>query len=366
MKKLAYVITQAEMGGAQKSILLLCKYLKSQYNITVYSAPEGELIDELKVLGITHIPVEDMVREINLLKDYKAYKYLKKEFLDKAFDIVHCHSSKAGIIAREAAYSAKVKNIIYTAHGFVFNEPMNKYKKDLYVFLEKFEAKKSNTIICVDPNDVTIAQKLNMKCKNQITYIPNGIDFDIEQDSNNNSNSVKNSFTFGFVANFYENKGHRYLIQAFNELVKTVNYKANLVLIGSGELEQEMKFLSKDNSYIKFLGFRKDAQELMKSFDCFVMSSIKEGFPFVILEAIKNKIPVISTDVGAIKEILQNGKLGYIAKPFDSEDLMNTMIYVYNNHEEAKVKANEAYGYCTNKYSIKNMIEETKKTYEMF
>jgi glycosyltransferase involved in cell wall biosynthesis len=363
MKKLAYVITQAEMGGAQKSILLLCKYLKSQYDITVYSAPDGGMIDELKLLGIPHIPVENMVREINFISDYKAYKFLVKEFKDKAYDIVHCHSSKAGIIAREAAESAGVKNIIYTAHGFVFNEPMNRYKKDLYVFLEKYEAKKSNSIICVDSNDVAIAKRLGMKCKGQITYIPNGIDFS-KEDSTPSSNN--HCFTFGLVANFYENKGHRYLIQAFNELIKKTEYRAELVLVGSGELEEEMKLLAKDNSFIKFLGFRKDAQDIMKSFDCFVMSSVKEGFPFVILEAIKNNVPIISTDVGAVRHILQDGDSGYIVKPFNSDELLMAMIHVLENKEEANRKAIKAYAYCSQNYSIENMINATKELYEIY
>lgn len=364
MKKIAYVITQAEMGGAQKSILLLCKYLKVNYDITVYSAPNGGLIDELKLLGIKHVSVKNMVREINLVEDLKAYRFLLKEFTDNKYEIVHCHSSKAGIIAREAAHRAKVKNIIYTAHGFVFNEPMNKYKKDLYIFLEKHEAKKSNTVICVDPNDVAIAKKLGMKCKEDIVYIPNGIEFD-SNESNNSSRINSNKFTFGFVANFYENKGHRYLIQAFNNFIESDNFNAELVLVGSGELEEEMKLLAKNNPNIKFLGFRKDAQEIMKSFDCFVMSSVKEGFPFVILEAIKNKVPVISTEVGAIREILQDGKLGYIVKPFNSEELMQAMLHVINNQEESVHKAAEAYEFCLKNYSIDNMIRSTREIYEM-
>jgi glycosyltransferase involved in cell wall biosynthesis len=362
MKKLAYVITQAEMGGAQKSILLLCKHLKAQYAITVYSAPEGDMIDELRILGIPHIPVEDMVREINPLKDLKAYRFLVKEFKENGFDIVHCHSSKAGIIAREAAEKARVKNIIYTAHGFVFNEPMNKYKKDLYVFLEKYEAKKSNAVICVDPNDVSIAKNLGMKCKGQITYIPNGIDF---SDEGITQASTNHRFTFGLVANFYENKGHRYLIEAFNELIVKTDYKADLVLIGGGELEEEMKALSKDNPHIKFLGFRKDAQDLMKSFNCFVMSSVKEGFPFVILEAVKSKVPIISTDVGAVRNILQDGESGYIVKPFNSHELLEAMTHVLKNEAESKNKAIKAYDYCSQNYSIENMIESTKRLYEM-
>lgn len=358
MKKLAYVITQSEMGGAQKSILLLCEYLKKQYEITVYSAPGGAFVDELKVLGIKHISVESMVREINLKEDLKAYKFLLKEFKDNNYDIVHCHSSKAGILAREAAHKAKIKNIIYTAHGFVFNEPMSTLKKSIYKFLEKYEARKTNHLICVDSNDVAIAKNMGMNPKDDLVYIPNGIDFNVSD-----SDKIKNDiFTFGLVANFYETKGHRYLIEAFNEFIQE-GYNGRLLLIGDGILRDDMEELSKGNNNIRFMGYRSNGMELMKGFDCFILSSVKEGFPFVILEAIKNKVPIIATKVGAVPNILENGKLGILIDKRDVKALKEAMIAAVKDIETLNHKAELAYISCKEKYSIDNMIKETKNLY---
>jgi glycosyltransferase involved in cell wall biosynthesis len=367
MKKLAYVITQSEMGGAQKNIILLCKKLKESYDITVYSAAGGGLIDELFRIGIQHISIPDMVREINLMKDYKAYRFLVKEFKANKYDIVHSHSSKAGIVARQAAKTAGIKNVIFTAHGFVFNEPMSSLKKKIYTFLEKYEGKNSDWIICVDPTDIKTAEKNSIKARKGLVYVPNGIEF-TEQDASSVkiiNKDPRTPFIFGLVANFYETKGHRYLIEAFNKLTIEANINAKLVLIGEGTLKEEMEGLAGNNKDIEFTGYRKDAVELMKNFDCFVMSSVKEGFPFVILEAIKNKLPIISTDVGAVREILDNGRLGIVVNTRDIEELANAMKQVYNHREDAETKALKAFEECSSKYSIDTMVNLTKKIYDI-
>ncbi|MBU5590812.1 glycosyltransferase family 4 protein [Clostridium sp. MSJ-4] len=361
MRKLAYVITQSEMGGAQKNILLLCEGLKSYYDITVYSASGGKMIDSLKSIGVKHKVVPHMVREISPAQDYKAYRYLVEEFKKEGFHIVHCHSSKAGVIGREAARSAMVPNIVYTAHGFVFNEPMNNIKKFIYKKAEEREARFSDNIICVDPKDVLIAKELGIVPKRKLTYIPNGIDF------NNTPKKHKISrdeiFRFGLVANFYETKGHRYLIGAFKELLKSYP-NCELILIGDGILKDEMTSLAEGEQRIKFLGFKENAEDLMNTFHCFSLSSVKEGFPFVILEAIKQRIPIISTDVGAIKDILKEDKYGLIIEKASISQMKNAMEYVINNYEEAVEKAENAYKYCKEIYSLERMIELTKEIYE--
>lgn len=361
MKKLAYVITQSEMGGAQKNILLLCEGLKTYYDITVYSASGGNMIDILREMDIKHKVIPNMVREISPLNDYKAYKYLKKEFLKEKFDIVHCHSSKAGVLAREAAKKARVNNITYTAHGFVFNEPMSKLKQTIYKIAERREARFSDNIICVDPKDIIIAKDLGIIPKKELVYIPNGIDF---EDGNSKMRLQENdTFKFGLVANFYETKGHRYLIPAFKEILK--NYpKCELILIGEGILKEEMVSLSEGEVKIKFLGYKKNGEELIKDLNCFTLSSVKEGFPFVILEAIKQKVPIISTDVGAIRDILKDDKYGLIIEKASIEEMKKAMEYVINNYKEAINKSNMAYDYCKEVYSLENMINLTKNIYE--
>lgn len=396
MKKIAYVITQSELGGAQKNVLLLCNGFKDRYNITVYSAPGGKMIDELNSMGVRHIAISEMVREINPIMDFKCYKKLKMEFKKNEYDVVHSHSSKAGILGREAARASGVRNIIYTAHGFVFNEPMSDFKKKLYTFLEGYESKKTTSLICVDENDITIAKKKGIKPKRNLVYIPNGIDFNspitnvhsqfakcqspdkldvaclsLDKQENTQTHIAKmrkdfgiseGDFVFGSVANFYETKGHRYLIQAFNDMC-IEGYKAKLLLIGDGHLLQGMKELAGDNKNIIFLGYVENAMGKMNIMDCFVMSSLKEGFPFVILEAIKNKIPIVSTDVGSIKKILNGEEFGILTEPHDVASLRLSMIKALNEYPIIKEKAEKSYEFNKERYSLETMLKQTEELY---
>lgn len=370
MKKIAYVITQSELGGAQKNVLLLCQGLKDRYDITVYSAPGGKMIDELQAMGVRHIAIDEMVREINPIMDFKCLKHLKKEFKENKFDIVHCHSSKAGILGREAAHSAGISKIVYTAHGFVFNEPMSNLKKKIYTFLEAYESRKTTSLICVNEGDIEVAKENGIIPKKEAVYVPNGIDFNESEETQGEDieafkkkfNITSEDFVFGCVANFYETKGHRYLIQAFNDLCQE-GYKAKLLLIGDGQLLPEMKTLAEGNNSIIFTGYVDNASEKMKAMDCFVMSSVKEGFPFVILEAVKNKIPIISTDVGAVRKIIKGEELGIITEPGNAVNLRLSMIKAIENYEEMKEKAEKSYQLNKERYSLEAMIKATESLY---
>jgi glycosyltransferase involved in cell wall biosynthesis len=363
MKKLAMVVTQAEMGGAQKNIYLLAKYLSKDYDITVYSGESGALINELNEIGVKHIAVPALVRDIDLIKDFKAYRFLLKEFKTQGYDIVHCHSSKAGILARQAASGAKIKNSIYTAHGFVFNEPMSSLKRNIYIFLEKLQGKNCRSIICVNSQDVAVAENHGIKPKGALFYVPNGMDFGSLPDAAPDL-IEKDVYTFGLIANFYETKGHRYLIEAFNSFSKKNGRKVRLVLIGQGSLRPEMENLAKGNENIEFWGYKENAEKLLKEFDCFVLSSVKEGFPFVILEAVKNKLPIIAADVGAVREILNDGKNGIVVEKANAAALEGAMAYALLHQEEMLKRAEAAFEFCKERYSINRMIELTRKVYE--
>lgn len=367
MKKAALVITQAEMGGAQKNLLLLVSSLKGKYDFTVYSSGGGKLVDALKVEGIKHVEVPSLVREINPKADYKAYRFLKREFKQEKYDIVHCHSSKAGILGRIAAWTTGVDNIIYTAHGFVFNEPMSAVKKAIYVAAEWFCARISHYLICVSPLDLSCTKRYHINSKKNRVYIPNGIDFTKELTHKSTIrkelNIPEKLFLYGSVANFYETKGHRYLIDAYKKLSLEKD-DIGLILVGDGRLRGEMEELSKTLDHVYFTGYREDAESIIQAMDIFVLSSVKEGFPFVLLEAISKKIPIITTKVGAVPEILEHGKDGVIVPVKDEDALKVAMSDAYENREKYIKMATDAYKYCSREYSLKNMVDKTSKIYD--
>lgn len=374
MKKLAYVVTQSEMGGAQKNILLLSKGLSDKFDITVYCGPGGLLLEELRKAKISAIEVPSLKREVSLLDDLDTYCFLVREFREKGYSIVHSHSSKAGLLARLAARKAGVVKNIYTAHGFVFNEPMGRISKAFYRMIEKYAASISTDLIVVSRRDLETSESLGIRSEYQTTFIPNGIDFlsPVDRDANDTISGLRkqlglkdDDFVFGSIANFYETKGHRYLVQAFEMLRnKSNSEKLKLVLVGQGRLKDEIRSLSGDG--VIFTGYVENAEKLMEAFDCFILSSVKEGFPFVILEAVRHRLPIVATDVGDIRGVLAEGdsESFRIVDPGSSEALTGAMEWILENPESARIAANRTYAMISERYSLQRMLDETLKVYE--
>lgn len=375
MSKIAYVVTQSELGGAQRNILLLAKALSGRHDITVYAAPGGLLLDELRRAGIKVVEVPSMQREISLRDDLETYRFLVKEFRENGYEVIHSHSSKAGLLARMAGKKAGVAVNVYTAHGFVFNEPMSKMKKRVYIAIEKYGARKGTDLITVSERDQKAAKKLGITSKGPTRYIPNGIDFPEKEvllrDKERNRERFrqvlgigKGDIVFGSIANFYETKGHRYLIAAFNRLRKeNPDLRLKLVLIGQGALQKTMEELAGPG--VIFTGYVQDAELLMDSFDCLVLSSVKEGFPFVILEGVKHMVPLIATDVGDVGKVLRKGDLeSYIlVNPKSASELHSAMGSFLQKRESMERAAGHSFDLLGEAYSLERMVEETEQVY---
>jgi len=132
--KILYLITQSEFGGAQRYIFDLANNLKNDYEIIVAGGGQDELFEKLKKINVKNFKLKNLIREINLIKDIFAYWEIKKLIQKIKPDILHLNSSKISVLGAFAGRKAGVKKIIYTVHGFVFNEPMSKWKKLIYLW----------------------------------------------------------------------------------------------------------------------------------------------------------------------------------------------------------------------------------------
>jgi len=369
-KKVAQLVTLSEMGGAQKHVLLLSRELKNQgYDVTVFTSAGGKLIEKVKESDMQVVLVPDMVREINLVKDIKAVFNLYRIFKSGKFDIVHCHSSKAGILGRTAAKLAGVRKIIYTAHGFVFNEPMGKIKRFIYINIEKIGAKFGDKIIAVSKKDCDSAIERNLVKNNKLLFIPNAIP-EISSESLRNVNELKlelqipeTEFVIGTISNFYETKGHVYLIEAAKKLYDE-GYKFKTVFAGEGPKMNDMMELSKDYRDIVYLGYREDNYDIMNVMDLFVLPSIKEGMPYVILEAMSLGKPVLCTKVGALIDMISDGINGYIVEPQKSDLIYDKLKWILNNRDKLKDIGKSGKTYVSENFSMAKFTESVINVYK--
>ena len=331
-----YIITKLELGGAQKVCLNLLDGLQ-QDGQTAYliSGNEGTLLSEIKnkkniiFLNSLKREVKNPFLEVkNFLKLVSILKNLKKKH---ANIIVHTHSTKAGFIGRWAALFAGIKRRIHTVHGFGFHEHQNFIFWLINYFLEFITSLITTNYICVSYNDQNIGKKLLPRFIHKSTVIRAAVNnqaFIAAHLDTQKLNFNETTFIFGTIACFKKQKNLFDLLKAFKELCK-VNTNCKLEIIGDGSLRSAIESWIRDNKLknkITLLGWQTEVAPVMLNWQAFVMSSLWEGLPCAIIEARLLKLPIISYDVGGIKEVVLNGKNGLLLKPKDWLGLTYAML----------------------------------------
>jgi glycosyltransferase involved in cell wall biosynthesis len=341
---LLYVITKLELGGAQKQLLSLIKNLdKQKYNIFLFTAQEGLLIQEAALInGLILKKSRFLERLINPLKDFLALIEIYGFIKNNKIQIVHTHSSKAGILGRLAAKFAKTPVIIHTVHGWSFHDYQPKVVYHFYLILEKICALVTDKIIVVSRYDKDKGLSNLVGKKSQYILIRYGLNYNELKGSQERS-IVRQSLGLndldlvaGMVACFKPQKAPLDFIELAG-LIKKDFPNVKFVLVGDGELRKKITVRIKQlnlEGQVILTGWRKDIALILSGLDVFVLTSLWEGLPIVVLEAMASGVALVVTDTGGITEVVTNGKTGYLVKPHDIESLRNRLWELLSNVEK--------------------------------
>ncbi|CAG9434803.1 TPA: glycosyltransferase family 4 protein [Providencia alcalifaciens] len=367
--KIVYVITKAdEIGGAQTHVRDLAKEFKNEGNeVIIIVGEEGIFTKQLQEISISTIILNDLQRNISIFKDISCAIKLRKLIISLNPDIVALHSSKAGIIGRLSLVATKIP-VIFTAHGWAFTDGIPANKKYIYIFIEKIFSRLADKIITVSNKDKELAIKYKVSSENKQIVIHNGIPDSIMQKNNaekNNYNGFDNNkVQLISIARFSKQKDHITLFHA----LKKITYKNwHLKLVGKGPLLDEMIVLSNSlglSNNITFCGEREDIEHLLVTSDIFLLSTNWEGLPISIIEAMRAGLPIISTDVGGVNELISDNNNGYLVKSKDSSQLarkIESLLLSKERRETFGMKSRELF---INKFHISSMYIKTKNTYE--
>jgi glycosyltransferase involved in cell wall biosynthesis len=378
-KTILYLITQSEMGGAQKYIFDLCNSLKNEYNVVVAfgeQGDKGELANKLKENNIEYRIIPDLQRKINFKKDRLALKQTKKLILEIKPNIIHLNSSKISILGSAAVfclglnpfrkYKIKKAKIIYTAHGWVFHEPIpqaQKYKK-----LEKISAKYKDKIICVSQKDYDSAIKEKIAPKEKLSTIHNGIapiNFLSREEARHKLNLSSEDLVIGSIGNLYKNKGFEYLINAIKILVDN-GFNPKTIIIGEGEEREELENWIRQYRLEKnvFLKGRLEGAHLLKAFDIYICSSIKEGLSYTLIEAMLAARPIIATQVGGNPELIEHEKTGLLVQAANAESISQAILRFIHEPELLNKVRLAAQKKAQTEFTLEKMVNETKAIYE--
>ncbi|MDO8594886.1 MAG: glycosyltransferase [bacterium] len=365
-QKIIYVITKSNWGGSQRYVYDLASSLShTEFEVSVVLGGTGLLKEKLSTSTIATLPVSELQRDISVVKEIRSFFSLYGIFRKSRPDIVHLNSSKAGALGALAARIAGVRRIIFTAHGWPFNEKRGHLWNLLTWLASYVTALLSTDVIVITSLDCKQAKAMPF-VRTKIHLIPNGIkmpDFLSREEARSTLNLPHEATVIGSIGELTRNKNYPELITVAAGLYREhLDFK--LVIIGEGEDRVEITSGIKNNLVIDGRvivdGFREDAQRYLKAFDIFVLNSRKEGLPYVILEAGAAGLPVAATAVGGIPDIVENDKTGLLVPPYKMDEALRKLI----TEKETREKLGDALKDRVEKtFSFERMLRETLLLY---
>lgn len=303
---LCYVITRSDvMGGASVHLLDLALGMqKAGHQVTILVGGYGIVNEKAKALGLLCHSVPSLVRPIHPFQDLKTLFVLRRWFKQIQPDLIHLHSSKAGLVGRLSAIGLGIP-VVFTAHGWSFTEGVSANSVRIYRSLEKWIAPLTDKIVTVSDYDRQRALQLGVSNPKQMQTIHNGMP-DISAVRHRTPGSV---LTLIMVARFEQPKDHLLLLQAVSQLTGQWQLK----FVGDGPLMDKAQQTAVQlglTDKVKFLGARNDVADLLAQSDIFVLLSRWEGLPLTILEAMRAGLPVVASKVGGVPEAVDHHRTG--------------------------------------------------------
>ena len=356
MSRVLLAITKSELGGAQRYVAQLVRLLpRHGFEPVVACGGNGWLVDRARAAGAQVIQVRGLsaARTFQGLSELRTLGELGRIIRDGIYDVVHGNSTRAGFLARLAAHRARVPVVVFTAHGFFFEERMNGFRRATYAAAERLAARWSDAIITVSEADRAAAVRAGLCPVEKLVTIRNGLDQDhllrLRQDRAHAGRPVlasgeSSSYLVGTLANLYPTKGLDHLVAAMADVQK-VEPSARLVVVGEGPERLRLEALVRVHGVegsVTFLGRMADPWRVLSWVDLFVLSSTKEGLPFALIEAMAAGLPIVATRVGGIPEVLVDGRSALLVPPGDPGALSRGICRLLRTPQPATALGEEA------------------------
>jgi glycosyltransferase involved in cell wall biosynthesis len=331
-KKILYVITKSNFGGAQRYVYELATSLpRDRFEVVVAFGGGGFLKTRLEEAGIRTHTIASFARNINFLKELRSMGELYQLMRHERPDVVHLNSSKAGGSGALIARLCGVKNIIFTVHGWPFYEKRNLLWRLIVWKLSYITAILSHHVIVVSKHDRDGGRMPGTRHKVTLihTALPS-IQFESKEQARATLfpeeviHAHQDDLWLVSTGEFTGNKNLALLIDMLAREKERGHTNLFLTLVGDGEFREELTRLVSIHGlmgHVYFTGYIPEARTLLKAFDVFLLPSKKEGFPYGLLEAGAAVLPVIASRVGGIPELIEHHKTGYLIDPYDPESL---------------------------------------------
>lgn len=325
--KILFLITKGFWGGAQQYVFDLATHLPAEnFDITVAYGTPGKLSEDLTKAGIRTLQVPSLGRDVALSSDTKSLFEVLNLLRNERPDVLHLNSSKAAALGALAGRIVGIKKIIFTVHGWPFREDRDVFSRAMIWLISWFTALLSTSVICVSAFDLREARKMPFVGKKSVR-IYNGIDLHMQFGSGEivRSKFPTGSKITGTVGELTRNKNQRALVEQANN-----DPSMYVAIVGDGEDRAILESLIKKyhlGKRVKLLGFI-PAKDALRGFDMFALPSLKEGLPYVLIEARAAGIPITANRIGGVGEILDAKDLN----EFSLDRMLERTIALYSGN----------------------------------
>ena len=371
------VITGLATGGATNVVLDIARHFKDQpgFDLQLLTGPippgRNDVTHLAEELGIPTRVIPSLINHINPIANLKAVADLRHVMAEGKYDIVHTHSSVAGIVGRLAALAAGIPVIIHHVHGWGLHDGMPGWTRKLYLSLERFCAKFTDRIITVSEPDIQKGLAQGIGSKDKFTLIYNGIDLEkFRQDVDDQQVRMELGLDpecklVGMIGRLDEQKNPLDLIRAAAIVAKSYS-KVQFLIVGDGSLRPECERLIneldlKDKFFL--LGFRNDVPRILPILTITAMSSLWEGLPLAFLESMSAGKPIIANDIDGASDVVVNGETGFLVAPHQPQAMAERILTLLNDDTLCN-KMGHVAQQRSDHYSLQNMFEKVESLYK--
>jgi len=396
MPKVLRIINRFNLGGPTFNAAYLTKYLAPEFE-TEKSEDSSEFI--VRELGVDYLIIEDIRRSIDFNRDRKAYRQIKEIIRSFKPDIVHTHASKAGFLGRLAAIQENVPIIVHTFHGHVFHSYFGAFKTYLYKSIERYLAKRSTKIIAIsDEQKRELVEEHRICNPEKMTVIRLGFDLSKFQKNMDAKRKLFRSYyglqndevAIGIVGRIVPVKNHQLFLKAVAEVKQKSKVPIKAFIIGDGSDKNKTKQIAdtlgltnedfsgtgvfkegklsrspdakNGKSDIIFTSWIREIDFVYAGLDLICLTSLNEGTPVSLIEAQASGKAVLSTRVGGVENIVENGKSGLLSE-LSLTNYVDRLLSLVENPQKRESMGIEGCKWIGDKYDYTRLVTEMKNLY---
>ncbi|MFH1688996.1 MAG: glycosyltransferase [Candidatus Eisenbacteria bacterium] len=377
-KRVLHLITRLIVGGAQENTIASVERVDpGRYDSQLWTGPqtgpEGSLMSDARSRGIVVRVLPNMVREINPLKDLLMLMQLTRLLRRDRFDIVHTHCSKAGILGRVAARFAGVPHVTHTHHGWSFHDRMHPLLKWFFITAEKSLGPWTHPMISVSNKTTKVGLKAGIGSPSDYRLIRSGIPLRRYHPDEGRGQAVRRGMGIPAdhvvvvsVGRLTPQKNPMDFVKLATTLL---NDHANVTFlyVGDGPMRASVEEAAEAagvGERLRLLGVRDDVPDLLRASDVFVLTSLWEGLPRVVLQALATGVPVLAYDTAGIAEAVVEGKNGHLVPRGSVEEMASRLTVLVEDADRRAAMSRSAAEQFDRSFSEGQMILDLENLYD--